>query len=65
MNLSVKDEVGIVTIDQPDSKVNTLGQGMIGEIDGILKSIETNPEIKACVLISGKKNGFIAGADIK
>jgi len=64
LNLSVKDEVAIVTIDQPDSKVNTLGQGMIGEIDGILESIETNPDVKACVLISGKKNGFIAGADI-
>ena len=33
-------------------------------IDGVLKRLETDPSIRAGVLISGKPDNFIAGADI-
>lgn len=61
---SLKDEVLLVKFDSPGSKVNSLGAQVLSEFEGIFKEIETNPNIKAAVLISGKPGCFIAGADI-
>lgn len=36
----------------------------MGEFKQLLPEIHTNPQIHACVLISGKPGCFIAGADI-
>ncbi|XP_068203193.1 trifunctional enzyme subunit alpha, mitochondrial [Palaemon carinicauda] len=63
VNLAVKDGVGVVTINSP-GKVNVLNQPVMEEVESILKEIETNSEIQAAVIISGKPGCFIAGADI-
>lgn len=36
----------------------------MGEIKAILPIVQSNPQIQACVLISGKPGCFVAGADI-
>lgn len=36
----------------------------MNEINGILKQVENDPSVTSAVLISGKPNCFIAGADI-
>lgn len=41
-----------------------MGLELSAEFEKILQEIETNPAIKAAVLISGKPGCFIAGADI-
>lgn len=44
--------------------MNTLNNEVMQEIGTILKDVETDPSVRSAVLISGKTNCFIAGADI-
>jgi 3-hydroxyacyl-CoA dehydrogenase/enoyl-CoA hydratase/3-hydroxybutyryl-CoA epimerase len=54
----------VVTIDAPDKPVNTLGVDLVGEFEGVFTRVEADPLIQGVVLVSGKRDGFIAGADI-
>jgi enoyl-CoA hydratase/long-chain 3-hydroxyacyl-CoA dehydrogenase len=56
--------VAVVTLDAPDEKVNTLSSKMMEDFNGLLDTLRTDSSIKAAVIISGKKDSFIAGADI-
>ena len=60
-----EDGVLVVTIDVPGERVNTLGKAMMGELDALLAELEAPGAVKAVVLRSGKRDNFIAGADIK
>lgn len=44
--------------------MNTLGADVMYEMEQLLKRVESDPNIHAAVLISGKPGCFIAGADI-
>jgi len=59
------DGVAVVTIDVPDEKMNTLCAKMTDDFAITLDKIEGDDSIKSVVLISGKPDNFIAGADIK
>ena len=59
--------IGWLTIDVPDTPVNTLSRETITELNGIVTALEEmaqSGELKGVVLLSGKDSGFIAGADI-
>ena len=56
--------VAVVTLDAPGEKVNTLSSAMLKDFDALLDTIRNDGDIKAAVLLSGKKDSFIAGADI-
>lgn len=56
--------VGVITIDLPDAKVNTLGSVSMGELLNVLQMVTKDPAIKGLVIISGKADNFVAGADI-
>ena len=58
------DGVAVIWFDRPDKKVNTLSTSLMGAFEDTLKAVQGNKDIKAGVLISGKDNSFIAGADI-
>ncbi|KAL2716059.1 hypothetical protein V1478_013735 [Vespula squamosa] len=60
----VVDDVAVITLDCPGSKVNTLNSEVMEEITTVLKDIKDNSAIKSAVLISGKPGSFIAGADL-
>lgn len=60
----VVDGVLVVTINSPNSKVNSLGVEISAEFEGVIKDLETNSAVNSAVLISGKPGCFIAGADI-
>ena len=62
--VEVEDGVAIVRMDSPNSKVNTLSTSLMAEMTEVLDRIESDPAIKSAVIISGKRDGFIAGADI-
>ena len=47
------------------SPVNTINLSMQDEFSSVLDQIESNDDIKACVLISKKEGCFVAGADIQ
>ncbi|XP_001605350.2 trifunctional enzyme subunit alpha, mitochondrial [Nasonia vitripennis] len=60
----VVEDVAVISIDSPGVKVNTLNEEVMQEISTILRDVESNPAVRSAVLISGKPNCFIAGADI-
>uniref|UniRef100_A0A673HKT0 enoyl-CoA hydratase n=1 Tax=Sinocyclocheilus rhinocerous TaxID=307959 RepID=A0A673HKT0_9TELE len=60
----VKDNVAVVRINDPTSKVNTLSKHMQAEMVEVMNEIWGNSAVKSAVLISRKPGCFIAGADI-
>ena len=64
ITLSVLDGVAIVRYDQPDSAVNTLNTRMGSVFERLFTRIEQDPSIVGAVLVSGKPDSWIAGADI-
>jgi 3-hydroxyacyl-CoA dehydrogenase/enoyl-CoA hydratase/3-hydroxybutyryl-CoA epimerase len=60
------DAEGIVwlTLDKPGTSANVLSGAVLSELDGHLDSLAREPP-PGIVLISAKKSGFVAGADIK
>ncbi len=70
MNLSTKnmsteviDGVLVVTLDLEGEKVNKLCSSLSAEFESTLKRVNES-DVEAVVIISGKKDNFIAGADI-
>jgi 3-hydroxyacyl-CoA dehydrogenase/enoyl-CoA hydratase/3-hydroxybutyryl-CoA epimerase len=61
-----RDADGIVwlTIDKPGTSANVLSGSVLQELDGILDTLERERP-RGVVVVSGKKSGFVAGADIK
>ena len=64
--LSVKtiENVAVVTLNDPDEKVNKLNESLIDEVTNFLDRLESNDEFHGALLMSGKEDNFIAGADI-
>ena len=58
------DSIIWLTIDKPGTSANVLSSGVLQELDALLKPLAANPP-RAVIVISGKKSGFVAGADIK
>lgn len=65
LSLSLHDGVGVLTYDQPDSPVNTLNTRVAPMFARCFDAIESNPSIVGAVLVSGKVDSWIAGADIE
>ncbi|HEX4683833.1 MAG TPA: enoyl-CoA hydratase-related protein, partial [Gemmatimonadaceae bacterium] len=61
----IVDDILVVTIDRPGDSVNTLSPALVGEFEGIFLRVDEDTLIKGVVLISGKPDTFIAGADIE
>jgi 3-hydroxyacyl-CoA dehydrogenase/enoyl-CoA hydratase/3-hydroxybutyryl-CoA epimerase len=64
-NLQRRDDgIAILTMDVPGETMNTLKAEFGAEISEILIEIKTDSSIKGLVVVSGKKDSFVAGADI-
>ena len=63
--LSQTDGIAIITIDVPGASVNVLGTPISTELEDLLEHIRNDPSARAVVLISGKPDNFVAGADIE
>ncbi|XP_070149188.1 trifunctional enzyme subunit alpha, mitochondrial isoform X2 [Polyergus mexicanus] len=51
-------------MDSPGSKMNVLNTEVMTEVESLLAEVQSNTLVNSAVLISGKENNFIAGADI-
>ena len=56
--------IAILTMDVPGESMNTLKGDFGDEISVILDQIENDADIKGVIVASGKKDSFVAGADI-
>ena len=64
LTLKEMDGVALVSFDDRDAKVNTLNSKLIPQFEEVLDYVEKSKTVEALVLISGKKDCFVAGADI-
>ena len=62
VHLTTDGDVAVITIDNPP--VNALSPGVPEGITTAIEQIETNPQVRAAVLIGGGRT-FVAGADIR
>jgi 3-hydroxyacyl-CoA dehydrogenase / enoyl-CoA hydratase / 3-hydroxybutyryl-CoA epimerase len=58
-------DVLVVTLDVPGSPVNTLGPRVADAFAALIGQVERDPGVRALVLLSGKPESWIAGADIE
>ena len=62
--LEKHDDLAIVTMDMQDVAQNVLNQKMQPEFEAILDKIANDDRLNALIFRSGKKDCFLAGADI-
>lgn len=65
LNTKIIDNVAIITLSTPGDKVNKLNESLIDEFYVILDELESDDSVEGAVLVSGKEENFIAGADIE
>lgn len=59
-----EDGIAVLTMDVPGETMNTLKAEFGPEISAVLAEIKADSSIKGLVVISGKADSFVAGADI-
>ncbi len=65
VSLTVIDRIAVITLDLPDEPVNLLSRRMRDEFGPLLDRLEGDDAVDGAVLISGKPDSFIAGADVE
>ncbi|VDN94923.1 unnamed protein product [Brugia pahangi] len=65
VTLKIEDNVAVVKIDLPNAKENVLNEAVADDLRYCMSRINADASIKGVVIISGKPNTFIAGADIE
>jgi 3-hydroxyacyl-CoA dehydrogenase/enoyl-CoA hydratase/3-hydroxybutyryl-CoA epimerase len=63
--VATEGDVAIITLDNDGARVNTLSTPMMRAFADVLSNLEADASVKALVIISGKPDSFIVGADIK
>jgi 3-hydroxyacyl-CoA dehydrogenase/enoyl-CoA hydratase/3-hydroxybutyryl-CoA epimerase len=58
------DGVAVITLDDPSSTHTTITPALGGELTAALEVAGADPKVRAVVLRSGKKDSFLAGANI-
>ena len=63
--VEIEDGVATLILDVPGESVNTLSPAIGAEFEALLTRFEKDPAVKSLVLVSGKRDGFIAGARLE
>ena len=61
----LEGNVALLTLDQPGSRANTLGQAVQGDLEAAIAQLKSRSDLTGLILMSGKPGMFIAGADLK
>jgi len=59
------DGIVIVTIDVPERPMNVLTPELQADLTVAIERIASSLDVKGAIITSGKRNGFVAGADLK
>lgn len=62
--IAIEDGILIATFDVPGRSMNTITREVMADLPALVERIKTDPEVKGCVIASGKASGFCAGADL-
>ncbi len=65
LTMTVDDGVAIIAYDQPMSPVNTLNTRVAPVLDQLFLQLEKDASVTSVVVVSGKVDSWIAGADIE
>ena len=65
LTVDVQNGIAIATLDVLDASVNVLDAQVVNEFATFFDRVDRDAAIRAVVLISGKPENFIAGADIE
>jgi 3-hydroxyacyl-CoA dehydrogenase / enoyl-CoA hydratase / 3-hydroxybutyryl-CoA epimerase len=65
LSVEVTDGIAVITFDLPNESVNKLNRAVKDEFVALVGRLETDTEVHGAVLISGKPDVWIAGADIE
>ena len=63
--VEVTDGIAVITFDLPDEPVNKINRAIKDEFTALFDRIERDPSVRGAVLMSGKPDVWIAGADIE
>ena len=64
-SLEIKENgIGVISIDVADESMNVLKAEFAEQVTEVLDQVEANKDIVGLVLVSGKDNSFVAGADV-
>lgn len=58
-------DIAVLTFDMPGKGANILSTSVLDEIEAVLNQLDEEGSLAGLILISGKPNIFIAGADIR
>ena len=64
LSVAINDGVAVVTFDLPGEPVNKFSKAVIADFVAVFDQLERDTSVVGAVLISGKPDTFIAGADI-
>lgn len=64
LRMEVEDGIAVITFDDPSAPVNALSSRLSAEFAQLFRRIEMDGSIRGAVLLSGKPDVWIAGADI-
>lgn len=59
------DGLAVLTFDLPGERVNKYSAHVLLELEGVLDGLAKRNDVKALLLVSGKPDIFIAGADVR
>lgn len=62
--VNITNSVAVLTLDRHDRPVNVLSEVVLRELNDHLDTLSANDDVSGLVIISGKPDSFVAGADI-
>ena len=65
LSVDIQNGIAVATLDVADASVNVLDAHVVAEFASFFDRVDRDAAIRAVVLISGKPENFIAGADIE
>jgi 3-hydroxyacyl-CoA dehydrogenase/enoyl-CoA hydratase/3-hydroxybutyryl-CoA epimerase len=65
LSVVIENGIAVATLDVAGASVNTLGAAVMSDFAALFDRVERDTTIRAVVLMSGKTENFIAGADIE
>lgn len=65
LRTEMDDGVAVITIDLPNDPVNKFNRAVREEFVAVFDRLERDLNVRAAVLLSGKRDSWIAGADIE